>query len=87
MNKVYFLYELGKEAKDKITDYKGVIIGRIDYLYGCKQYGLCPKTLKDGKIVDTLWFDEGRIEIIGDGIKSKEVRVKKNGGINRDCPK
>ena len=77
---------LGKEAKDKITGFEGIIIGKINYLFGCAQYGIAPKS-KDGKINDTNWFDEGRIEIIGNGIVPEEVKVEKNGGVNRDCPR
>jgi hypothetical protein len=80
------MFNLGKEAKDKVTGFEGIIIGKITYLYGCNQYGISPKA-KDGKVLDTNWFDEGRIEIIGNGIKPEEVRVEKNGGDNRDCPK
>jgi len=77
---------LGKEAKDKITGFEGIIIGKINYLFGCAQYGIAPKS-KDGKINDTNWFDEGRVEIIGNGITLEEVKVEKNGGVNRDCPR
>lgn len=82
-----FKFDLGQEAMDKVTGFKGIILGRIEYLFGCNQYGLVPKVNKEGKIGDTNWFDEGRIEIIGKGILPKEVKVEKNGGINRDCPR
>lgn len=83
-----FKWELGKEAEDVITGFKGIIVGRIEYLFGCNQYGIAPKTTKEGKIGDTSWFDEGRIKIIGKGIKPEKVRVEKNGAdINRDAPK
>ena len=78
---------LGKKAKDKITGFSGIIIGKINYLMGCDQYGLTPPIGKDGRTVDTQWFDEGRIEIIGNGIQPKTVKVKKPGGINRDAPR
>ena len=81
-----FIFELGKEAKDKITGFKGIIVGRVEYLFGCNQYGIAPKSIgTDGKLNDTNYFDEGRIEIIGKGILPKEVRVEKNGGENIDC--
>ena len=83
-----FMFELGLEAEDKITGIKGVIVGRIEYLFGCNQYGLAGKVSKEGKKPDTEWFDEGRIKIVGKGIKPEEVRVEKNGAdFNRDCPK
>ena len=77
---------LGKEARDKVTGFEGIIIGKINYLFGCAQYGISPKA-KDGKVNETNWFDEGRIEIIGEGIAPDEVKADKNGGINFDCPK
>ena len=81
------MIELGKKAKDKITGFKGTIIGRIQYLTGCDQYGLCPAIKEDGTIATTEWFDEGRIEIIGEGITPKEVQTEKKGGPNRDAPR
>lgn len=78
---------LGKQAKDKITGFEGVIIGKCYYLTGCHQYGLTPKA-HEGKIQDTQWFDEKRIEIVGPGVTVSEVSMEENpGGPNRDCPK
>jgi len=69
---------MGKEAKDKVTGFTGIITGRTQWLYGCDQYCITPK-VKDEKMGDTSWFDEGRIEIIGSGINPDEVQVEKNG--------
>jgi hypothetical protein len=82
-----FAHELGRQAKDKITGFKGIIIGRTEYLFGCNVYGLSPETLADGKRMDTEWFDEGRIEIIGRGVLPKEVKAKKNGSEYHEVPK
>ncbi|UTB32755.1 MAG: hypothetical protein NKF70_00255 [Methanobacterium sp. ERen5] len=35
---------------------------------------------------DGRWYDEGRIEIIGDGIRPEDVKVEDNGGPNCDAP-
>lgn len=80
------MLQLGQKAKDKITGFEGILVSRITYLYGCDQYGIAPEA-RDGKIGDTNYFDEGRIEIIGRGVLPEEVRVEKPGGVNRDCPK
>ena len=77
---------LGKEARDKVTGFRGVVIGRAEYLYGCAQYGLAPKANKDGEVRAAQWFDEGRIEVIGKGVEPKTVRAEKNGGPNSDAP-
>jgi hypothetical protein len=77
--------QLGAKARDKVTGFEGIIIGRCDYLYGCRQYGLVPSA-KKGEIGGTQWFDEGRVEVIGRGILPSDVRVERNGGPNRDAP-
>jgi hypothetical protein len=35
-----FKHELGKEAKDKITGYEGIIVCRCEHLFGCNTYGI-----------------------------------------------
>lgn len=78
--------QLGLQAKDKITGFEGILVAKAIYLFGCTQYGIAPPA-KDGKLGDTYYFDEGRIEIIGPGITAEEVSVDKPGGPNRDCPR
>ena len=78
--------KLGKFARDKITGFEGTVIAKISYLFGCAQYNLVPKA-KEGKLEDGQWFDEGRIEIIGDGVKPEEVKAEKNGGYHPENPK
>ncbi|MBB6218018.1 hypothetical protein HNQ80_004155 [Anaerosolibacter carboniphilus] len=77
---------LGKKAKDKITGFEGIITGRAQYLYGCDQYCIAPPA-RDGEIKHSEWFDEGRILVVGDGVKPEDVGVEKSGGPNRDCPR
>ena len=80
---------LGKKGKDKITGFEGIIISKIEYLFGCAQYGLAPQVydVALNKRGETEYFDEGRIEIIDAGVNPKSVKVKKNGGVNRDAPR
>ena len=52
------MIQLGQKAKDKVTGFEGIIIGRCQYLTGCDQYGLVPPA-RDGKIEPAQWFDEG----------------------------
>jgi hypothetical protein len=77
---------LGKEGKDKITGFQGIITGRIQWLYGCDQYCIVPKA-KDGEIKGGEWFDEGRVEVVGNGIVAEEVRVEKPGCDLSNMPK
>jgi hypothetical protein len=78
---------LGKEGKDKITGFKGIITARAQYLTGCDQYGLTPKVDEKGATQTCEFFDEARIEIIGNGILPEEVQGETKGGPNRDAPR
>jgi hypothetical protein len=73
-----FKFPLGIKAKDKITGFEGIILGRGDYLTGCNTYGLKPKVDKDGKIQNMEWFDEGTIKKSGEGISTKSVKADEN---------
>lgn len=73
---------LGSEGRDKITGFKGILYGRSTYLTGCDQYCLVPK-VKKGELQDAHWFDEDRIERVGDGINAAAVTGEKNGGPQR----
>jgi hypothetical protein len=81
------MIKLGLEGKDKVTGFQGIIIARVEFLFGCNQYGLAPKVTDNGEVKDTQYFDEGRIEIVGNGILPEEVKTEKDGGVSRDVPK
>ena len=51
---------LGKNATDKITGFKGIVTAKAMYLYGCAQYLLTPPVDSTGKRQEGEWFDEGR---------------------------
>lgn len=76
---------LGQEAKDAITGFNGIMIGRSRTISGYETYGLAPR-VKDQEKGKTQWFDVKRLEIIGKGINPKEVRAEKPGGPNMDAP-
>lgn len=79
------MIELGKRARDKVTGFKGVITGRSQFITGCDQYVLIPKMKKgDTELAKGQWFDEGRLEVIGDGIAVEDVMAEKPGGPQRD---
>lgn len=82
-----FMHPAGKTARDKVTGFVGTIVYRMEYLHGSNQYALSPKVDGEGKLRDMEQFDEGRIEIIDDGIKPEDVQGPKRGGINRDAPR
>lgn len=77
---------LGKKVKDKVTGFEGIATSKHIYLTGCNQYGVQPVVDKDGKIPELRYFDEGRLEITGDGITSKEVASEGPGCDTREHP-
>ena len=87
MSEHTFRFELGKEAKDKVSGFTGIITSRIQFLTGCDQYGLKAKIKPDGTPIDVAYFDEGRIVILGDGLTEDDVKAPKNGCDNHpDAP-
>lgn len=74
-----FKYELGLEAEDIITGFKGFITYRVEYLTGCPQYGLQPKMKKgDKEVTHAKQFDENSLRLTGKSISlPNEEEVKK----------
>ncbi len=69
---VTFEFELGEQVRDKITLSEGVAIARHDHITGCKQYTIQPQGVdKDGKVKESYYFDESRLE----RVKKKAVDV------------
>jgi len=61
MASVEFKFENGDRVIDKITGFKGIVIGMTCWFTGCNTVGILPEELKDGKPFDVQWFDETRI--------------------------
>jgi hypothetical protein len=78
---------LGKLGKDKVTGFEGVITAYGKHLYGCDSYYLTAK-VKENKRDDSGngWYDVGRIEIIGEGVKASDVQSEKPGGDSLKSP-
>ncbi len=79
-----FTLELGRRAKDKITGFEGILTSRCEFLTGCNRYCIQPTELREGKPVDSLYFDEAQIEIVGEGISAENVQGKKKGACSPD---
>lgn len=56
--------ELGDEARDTITGFRGVVVADTKWLHGCRRLTLQPRTLHEGKPVEPLSFDEPQLELI-----------------------
>ena len=63
------MIELGVRVRDLITGFSGIVTGVCSYISGCHQALVVPPVDKDGKMVDGLWFDIQRLEVVtGDRI-------------------
>lgn len=72
--------ELGIEVKDKVTGFKGIVVGHCAYLTGCDQYLIQPKSDKPGVKPEPHWFDDNRLEVIGKkALDLGGAAVRKNG--------
>ena len=70
---------LGKEAKDKVTGFQGIVTGKAEYLTGCHQFLVQPKCENNGAYPDAQWLDEGRLDFVGDALTKDNVRGDGNG--------
>jgi len=73
---------LGTTATDRITGFKGVLVGFCAYMTGCAQYLVQPRMGADGKIEESRWFDEQRLVI-----DEAEPRITLDNGTTPGCDK
>ena len=79
------MINLGQTYKDAVTGFEGMAVGKVAYISGCSQVLLAPKVDRDGKLLDSQWFDEQRCRAV-----SEEVLVLDNGstpGFDKQAPK
>jgi hypothetical protein len=61
-----FKFSLGDTVVHRITGFRGVVIGRTDWLDGLNTYGI-QSTLLDmqkGTPADPAWFNEGALDAV-----------------------
>jgi hypothetical protein len=79
--------KLGSKVKDSITGFIGIAIGRTEFMYGCARILVEPQELKDGKPIETHWFDEQRIDVLVEqGPQVSEHSSATSGGPQNDPP-
>ena len=71
---------LGDIAEDSITGFRGVVIARTEWLYGCNRLTLQPKALREGKPIDTQTFDEPQLIFIEAGPRHADNVIQIGGG-------
>lgn len=62
------MIELGSKVRDLVTGVTGVASARTEWLYGCARIAVDSTDLKkDGKLFETMWLDEQRVEEVEKG--------------------
>lgn len=65
---------LGKEAKDAVTGFSGVISTMSFDVYRCVQAFVTPPVDEKGEMKDGKWFDVARLIIADDNPAMKKAR-------------
>lgn len=75
-------FELGNKIKDLVSGVEGITTGRIEYLNGCVQYNITPPADKDGKAINSFYYDQNQLELVSVGIAKKVVTANPAGDPN-----
>ena len=78
-----FKISLGSIVRDLITGFEGVVISRSQWLNNCNTYGVKPQELKNGKPLDTQWFDEPQLKLV----RKDAFKANQSTGGPTDTPK
>lgn len=68
---------LGDEARDTLTGFKGVVVGRSEHLTGCNQVFILPKSESTNEIKAGEWLDIERIEKITE--RAVQITARRTG--------
>ena len=55
---------LGDRVKDKITGFKGIVVGITYWLNGCVRAGVQMEKMKKGESIQTEWIDDVQLEVL-----------------------
>lgn len=72
---------LGAKAKCKVTGYKGICVGKAEWLYACTKVCLQPQEFNPKTLlpVEANWLDESGVELIEE-VQQKFVEQKRTTG-------
>jgi len=74
-----FKFENGDAVLEKITGFTGTITGTCFYLTGCNQYLVTAKA-QNHKEPISLWYDEGRLELVkSQSTTEEDIKAVGNG--------
>ena len=56
--------QLGDRVKDPISGLTGIAVCSSTWLHGCIRIGIQPEELKDGKPVESQFFDQSQLVVV-----------------------
>lgn len=69
-----FKFNVGDEVQDAITQFKGIVTARTQWLNNCNTYGVQSRVLKDGVPQDKAYFDEPQLSLVKEAcLESKQT--------------
>ena len=69
------MIRVGELVTDVLSGFSGVATSRTEYLYGCVRLCVEAQGLKDGKPIESQYFDEQRLRVCGLGLVPGQVVV------------
>jgi len=81
------MIKLGQKLRDKVTGLEGIAVAKVEYLNGCIQFCIKPKskTKNEVKMPEGVYIDEGQLEIVSKGLSTSKKR-EGPGGVMNDTP-
>lgn len=76
---------LGHTVYDRITGFRGVATGYVQYLTGCNQVLVVPPISEGGVLPDSQWFDVQRLLVTGAAVVALDNGATP--GCDRAAPK
>jgi hypothetical protein len=66
--------KLGQKVRDIVSGAEGVVVAKTEYLNGCVQFGVRPRST-DGTYPNTTYFDAEWLEVIDEtSIQVKQLK-------------
>lgn len=86
--------QLGDRVKDPISGLTGIVVCLTTWLHGCIRVGVQAEEAKDGKPVESVYFDQSQLVVIDRGVHEpmvlqvgpapKAEQRRSNGGPSRE---
>jgi len=75
-----YKFEMWDEVKDKVSGFRGIVLGRAEYSTGCLHYFVAPKALdKNNAILNWENLDESRLVLVKRAKEEAEPKKRRGG--------